>query len=208
VSDGDTTITLATCGSRMRAISQALPVTSSATWSRTSRLCANSSSVSGLVSIRPPERSSACSTSATSQKSRWTSSAHCSQFRPPLVTDWKPENRWANDIDGSALAAQPGKSHGRPMKSPGSKPIVRSNGPPSLRSPTRPLVPVDRTKLDRRMSVSLRGTVSCPEKRGPSPAARRCLLSHESSTLAGATPLATKQSRSRSPRTIPSGAKR
>src|SRR3954453_12431259 len=47
------------------------------------------------------------------------------------------ENRWANDIDGSALAAQPGKSQGRPLKSPGSKPIAQ-NGLPSLRSPEGP----------------------------------------------------------------------
>ena len=37
-----------------------------------------------------------------------------------LAVDDEQENRWANDIDGSALAAQPGKSQGRPMKSPGS----------------------------------------------------------------------------------------
>jgi hypothetical protein len=37
-------------------------------------------------------------------------------------------------IDGSALAAQPGKSQGRPQKSPGSKPIAQ-NGLPNLRSP-------------------------------------------------------------------------
>src|SRR4051812_26275194 len=49
----------------------------------------------------------------------------------------KLENRWANDIDGSALAAQPGKSQGRPLKSPGSKPIAQS-GLPSLRSPEGP----------------------------------------------------------------------
>src|SRR5919108_566368 len=47
------------------------------------------------------------------------------------------ENRWANDIDGSALAAQPGKSQGRPLKSPGSKPIAQI-GLPSLRSPEGP----------------------------------------------------------------------
>jgi hypothetical protein len=47
------------------------------------------------------------------------------------------ENRWANDMDGSALAAQPGKSQGRPLKSPGSKPIAQ-NGLPSLRSPEDP----------------------------------------------------------------------
>src|SRR3954451_365488 len=35
------------------------------------------------------------------------------------------ENLWANDIDGSALAAQPGKSQGRPLKRPGSNtPLV------------------------------------------------------------------------------------
>ena len=53
---GETTITRATCGSRIRAISHALPVTSSATQSRGSRLCANSSSASGRAAIRPAER--------------------------------------------------------------------------------------------------------------------------------------------------------
>jgi hypothetical protein len=47
--------------------------------------------------------------------------------------------RWANDIDGLALAAQPGKSQGRPMKSPGSQPIVLLSGLPNLRSPRRAL---------------------------------------------------------------------
>ena len=47
VSLGETTITRATCGSRIRAISHALPVTSNATQSRGSRLCANSSNASG-----------------------------------------------------------------------------------------------------------------------------------------------------------------
>jgi hypothetical protein len=73
VSFSETTITRATCGSRMRAIAQALPVTSSSTWSCTSRLWANSSSATGVVSIRPAERTSPSSTRATSQKSRWTS---------------------------------------------------------------------------------------------------------------------------------------
>jgi hypothetical protein len=54
-----------------------------------------------------------------------------------LLASTTQENRWANDIDGSALAAQPGKSQGRPLKSPGSKPIVQ-NGLPNLRSPERP----------------------------------------------------------------------
>ena len=75
VSDGLTTSTCATCDSRMRAISHALPVTSSATRSSGPRLPANSSSCSGVVAIRPAERSSPSSTIATSQKSRWTSNA-------------------------------------------------------------------------------------------------------------------------------------
>jgi hypothetical protein len=54
-----------------------------------------------------------------------------------LAVDDDGENRWANDIDGSALAAQPGKSQGRPLKSPGSKPIAQS-GLPNLRSPKGP----------------------------------------------------------------------
>jgi hypothetical protein len=61
-----------------------------------------------------------------------------------LAVGDESENRWANDIDGSALAAQPGKSQERPLKSPGSKPIVQ-NGLPNLRSPRKPLVPVSRT---------------------------------------------------------------
>ena len=135
VSLGETTITRATCGSRIRAIAHALPVTSNATQSRASRLCANSSSASGRVWIRPAERSRPSATIATSQKSRWTSSA-TALTRPPRRRRLG-ENRWANDIDGSALAAQPGKSQGRPLKSPGSKPIAQ-NGLPSLRSPEGP----------------------------------------------------------------------
>jgi hypothetical protein len=61
---------------------------------------------------------------------------------PSLITR---ENRWANDIDGSALAAQPGKSQGRPQKLPGSNSPIVQNGLPNLRSPRKPLVPVSRT---------------------------------------------------------------
>jgi hypothetical protein len=120
VSLGETTITRATCGSRIRAIAHALPVTSNATWSRASRLCAKSSSACGVVAIRPAERSRPSATIATSQKSRWTSSA-TALTSPPHCRLSTLENWWANDIDGSALAAQPGKSQGRPLKSPGSK---------------------------------------------------------------------------------------
>jgi hypothetical protein len=70
VSLGDTTITRATWPSMIRAISHALPVTSSATQSRGSRLWANSSSGSGRAAIRPAERTRPSATIATSQKSR------------------------------------------------------------------------------------------------------------------------------------------
>ena len=50
-------------------------VTSNATQSRSSRLRANNSSAAGRVSIRPADRSRPSATIATSQKSRWTSSA-------------------------------------------------------------------------------------------------------------------------------------
>jgi hypothetical protein len=70
VSLGLTTSTRATCGSMIRAISHAFPDTSSATRSSGPRLAANNSSRSGVVAIRPQERSSPSSTSATSQKSR------------------------------------------------------------------------------------------------------------------------------------------
>jgi hypothetical protein len=68
-----TTTTRATWGSRIRAISPALPVTSKATTSVPARLAANSSSDSGLVAIRPAERTVPASAIATSQKSRCTS---------------------------------------------------------------------------------------------------------------------------------------
>src|SRR3954470_9749370 len=58
----------------IRAISHALPVTSSTTRSSVPRLCANSSITSGRVAIRPADRTLPCSAIATSQKSRCTSS--------------------------------------------------------------------------------------------------------------------------------------
>jgi hypothetical protein len=45
----------------------------------------------------------------------------------------------ANDNDGFALEAQPGKSQGRPTKSTGSKPIAQT-GLPNMRSPKAPVL--------------------------------------------------------------------
>jgi hypothetical protein len=73
---------------------------------------------------------------------------HIQRYRPHLSSSLlsiEQENRWANDIDGSALAAQPGKSQGRPLKSPGSNSPIVQNGLPNLRSPKEPLVPVSQT---------------------------------------------------------------
>ena len=61
------------------------------------------------------------------------------------------ENRWANDIDGSALTAQPGKSQGRPLKSPGSTRPSRKTACPTCVLPKAP-VPVDRTYVGHRTS--------------------------------------------------------
>jgi hypothetical protein len=47
------------------------------------------------------------------------------------------ENWWANDIDGSALAAQPGKLQGRPQRKPGLE-AHHAKRPANLRSPEGP----------------------------------------------------------------------
>ena len=73
VSPGETTITFATCGSRILTISHALPVTSNTTWSVSSRLSARTFSASGVDATRPAERTFPSSQIAISQKSRCTS---------------------------------------------------------------------------------------------------------------------------------------
>src|SRR5215211_4681667 len=84
------------------------------------------------------------------------------------------ENRWANDIDGSALAAQPGKSQGRPLntraQSPSSKTACPACVLPKAPRPSRPNLsrPPDVTRSPQR-------AVSCPEteQRGDEPSTRR-----------------------------------
>src|SRR5215204_1058356 len=66
---------------------------------------------------------------------------HVQRYRPhvsSLPSLIEQENRWANDIDGSALAAQPGKSQGRPLKTSGSKPIVQETACPACVLPEGP----------------------------------------------------------------------
>src|SRR5439155_15115152 len=85
----------------------------SATRSRGSRLEANSSSCSGVVSTRPAERTSPPSAIATSQKSRCTSNPIA---LPALLTSSSPlvvelaEKQRANDNDRYVLTAHPGSS--------------------------------------------------------------------------------------------------
>ena len=136
VSFGETTITRATCASRIRAIAHALPVTSNATQSRGVQALGEQLQRLGprLDPARRPQpalRDDRHLTEVAMDIQRYRSHSLL------LAVDRLGENRWANDIDGSALAAQPGKSQGRPLKSPGSKPIAQ-NGLPNLRSPEGP----------------------------------------------------------------------
>jgi hypothetical protein len=79
-----------------------------------------------------------------SEPTDWIGGQLTSQAVPPDEHRWIERHgctatyrKLRDDIDGSALAAQPGKSQGRPLKSPGSKPIAQ-NGLPILRSPKGP----------------------------------------------------------------------
>src|SRR3954468_9390082 len=146
VSLGETTITRATCSSMIRAISHALPVTSNTTRSSVVRLCAKSSSTSGRVVIRPADRTLPSSAIATSQKSRCTSSPIDLTF-DPFVDDTDDSGElWANDTDGSALAAQPGQSQGAATDLSGSD-AHRRKRPAHVAFSRRPLEPSTRTVI-------------------------------------------------------------
>jgi hypothetical protein len=71
---GETTTTRFTCGSSSRAISQQLPLTSSATRSLANRLSASARIPSGVLATGPTNRVFPSSQIATTQKSRCTSS--------------------------------------------------------------------------------------------------------------------------------------
>jgi hypothetical protein len=103
VSLGDTTTTRATCGSKIRASSQALPVTSSATRSSRPRLRANSSSRSGVVSILPAERTTPSSAIATSQNSKCTSKPIA---LPSVFTPTSPRRRKLRETRGRTTTTE------------------------------------------------------------------------------------------------------
>src|SRR6188768_349552 len=122
------------------AISHALPVTSNTTRSVLARLRANNSITSGRVSIRPADLTRPCSAIATSQKSRCTSSPIALTFAPSVDDTDDSGELWANDTDGSALAAQPGQSQGAATDFPGSK-THRRKRPAHVAFSQRPLEP-------------------------------------------------------------------
>jgi hypothetical protein len=77
------------------------------------------------------------------------------------------ENRWANDIDGSALAAQPGKSQGRPPKSPGSTRPSSKTACPTCVLPESPSSQSAEPKPAAGHHRSPQRAVSCPEREQP-----------------------------------------
>src|SRR4051794_30269727 len=144
----------------IRAISHALPVTSNTTRSSVVRLCAKSSSTSGRVVIRPADRTLPSSAIATSQKSRCTSSPIDLTF-DPFVDDTDDSGElWANDTDGSALAAQPGQSQGAATDLSGSD-AHRRKRPAHVAFSRRPLEPSSRTVV--RDPDGALGAFSCPD---------------------------------------------
>src|SRR6266540_5615229 len=92
-------------------MARAPPVASKTTWSLGPRLWANTSRSWGVERTRGPDQHAAPSTTATSQKSLWTSSPMnrtCSSF--PLLGGGRPGG--ANDNYGCVLVAQPDQSQG------------------------------------------------------------------------------------------------
>ena len=142
-----TTTTRATCGSKIRAISHALPVTSKATRSSDPRLCANSSSRSGVVSIRPAERTTPPSAIATSQNSRCTSKPIALPERlsprPPLARRTSRRRSGQTTTTDTRFEAQPGKSQGRPPNKHGLE-AHRPKRPAQLAFSQKAPVPVGR----------------------------------------------------------------
>src|SRR5437764_1952595 len=113
VSSGETTTTRLTCGSRIRATSQQLPVTSNATRSDVNRLSASDRTPSGVAGTLPADRTSPSSQIATSQKSRCTSKpiarpTHLGTPIPHLrqLDLSERENQRDNDTDRYELEAQ------------------------------------------------------------------------------------------------------
>ena len=113
VSSGLTTTTRSTCGSRIRATSQQLPVTSNATRSDDTRLCASNVKPSGVLGTRPAGAHLAvladrdhAEVTVNVQSDRSTDPPR--QRHPHLhqLVDVQRENQRDNDTDRYVLAAQ------------------------------------------------------------------------------------------------------
>jgi hypothetical protein len=157
-------------GSRIRAIAHALPVTSSATQSRGSRLWANNVSASGRAAIRPAERTRPSATIATSQKSRWTSSATaltCPSSQSPDERG-RPVGKRQRRIRARSAT---GQVAGAATEKAGLKAHRPRNGLPSLRSPKGPSSRSTEPRPAAGRHQRLRRAVSCPAKE---PLGRRC----------------------------------
>ena len=154
VSSGLTTTTRCTCGSRIRATSQQLAVTSNATRSVGNRLCASTPSPSGVLGTRPAERTFPSSQIATTQKSRCTSrpiarpthlTNAITHLHDMVVDTERRENqREKRHRPIRAPTLNPGKSQGRPKDKHGLE-AHRRKRPTRLRSPKKAPVPDHRT---------------------------------------------------------------
>jgi hypothetical protein len=154
VSSGLTTITRSTNGSRIRATSQQLAVTSNATRSVGNRLSASILKPSGVLGTRPAERTFPSSQIATTQKSRCTSrpiarpthltNAIAHLHNTVVDTDRRENQREKRHRPIRARTLNPGKSQGRPNDKHGLE-AHRRKRPTRLRSPKKAPVPDHRT---------------------------------------------------------------
>ena len=138
---GETTITRATWRSRMRAICPRIAGHLQRDQSRGSRLWANSSSASGRVWIDRPSATGRPRRSPPRRSRGGHPALPLSLISSPSLNSGEPV---ANGIDGSALAAQPGKSQGRPLRKPGLEAHRAKTACPACVLPKAP-VPVDRS---------------------------------------------------------------
>ena len=166
------------------------------------KLSARTFNASGVDATRPAERTFPSSQIATSQKSRCTSNPIAlptavgrSHFSLLRSSNNERENRGHNDNDGYALAAQSGKSQGRPPKSTGSKPIVQ-NGLPSYVLPESPYP--DRRTVSPDPDGALTRSFSCPEIRHPGSVCPTSHLGVVSAPAVARTAVAVKQHLDRS----------
>src|SRR4051794_30948633 len=113
----------------------ALPVASTTTSSSLVRPRAKPSSPDRVMSTRPCGRSRPSSHTTTSAKVRWMSIPITRFMRLPSVRGHGSGGR--HDTYGSALAAQPGGSQGRPATNPSSW-LILCIGLPTLRAPGAP----------------------------------------------------------------------